>query len=76
LSERLIDKSLVKVNQKGYLQIHDVIRDMAKDVVKRQSLQEVGERSHICDFIEAKEVLENDKVNHSIYEKVKVEIFT
>jgi Mn-dependent DtxR family transcriptional regulator len=73
---RLIDKSLVKVSQKGYLQMHDVIRDMARDVVRRQSLQEVGERSHLCDFIEAKEVLENDKVNHSIYEKVKVEIFT
>jgi hypothetical protein len=74
---RLIDKSLVKVGQKGYLQMHDVIiRDMARDVVKRQSLQEVGERSHLYDFIEAKEVLENDKVNHSIYEKVKVEIFT
>jgi hypothetical protein len=56
--------------------MHDVIiRDMARDVVKRQSLQEVGERSHLYDFIEAKEVLENNKVNHSIYEKVKVEIF-
>jgi hypothetical protein len=73
---RLIDKSLVKVSQKGYLQMHDVIRDMARDVVKRQPLQEVGERSHLYDFIEAKEVSENDKVNHSIYEKVKVEIFT
>lgn len=56
--------------------MHDVIRDMARDVVKRQPLQEVGERSHLYDFIEAKEVSENDKVNHSIYEKVKVEIFT
>ncbi|CAK9253780.1 unnamed protein product, partial [Sphagnum jensenii] len=58
---RLIDKSLEKVSQKGYLQMHDVIRDMATDVVKRQWLQEVGERSYLCDFIEAKEVLENDK---------------
>lgn len=49
-----------------------MLYDMARDVVKRQSLQEVGERSHLCDFIEAKKVLENDKVNHSIYEKVKV----
>lgn len=41
--------------------MHDVIRDMARDVVKRQPLQEVGERSHLYDFIEAKEVSENDK---------------
>ncbi|CAM6011202.1 unnamed protein product [Sphagnum balticum] len=31
---RLIDKSLVKVGQKGYLQMHDVISDMARDVVR------------------------------------------
>jgi hypothetical protein len=57
----------VKKDENGYLQMHDVIRDMARDVVKKESLQEVGERSHLWDFIETKEVLHKDKVNHSIY---------
>jgi hypothetical protein len=64
---KLIEKSLVKKDENGYLQMHDVIRDMARDVVKKESLQEVGERSHLWDFIETKEVLHKDKVNHSIY---------
>ncbi|CAK9200126.1 unnamed protein product [Sphagnum troendelagicum] len=58
---KLIEKSLVKVDENGYLQMHDVIRDMARDVVKKESLQEVGERSHLWDFIETKEVLHKDK---------------
>ncbi|CAK9200268.1 unnamed protein product [Sphagnum troendelagicum] len=58
---KLIEKSLVKKDENGYLQMHDVIRDMARDVVKKESLQEVGERSHLWDFIETKEVLHKDK---------------
>jgi hypothetical protein len=58
---KLIEKSLVKKDKNGYLQMHDVIRDMARDVVKKESLQEVGERSHLWDFIETKEVLHKDK---------------
>ncbi len=64
---KLIEKSLVKVDENGYLQMHDVIRDMLRDVVKKESLQEVGERSHLWDSIEIKEVLHNDKVNHSVH---------
>jgi hypothetical protein len=63
---KLIQKSLVKVDEDGCLQMHDVIRDMARDVVKKESLQEVGERSHLWDFIETKEVLHKDKVKHSV----------
>jgi len=40
---------------------------MARDVVKKKSLQEVGERSHLWDSIEIKEVLQKNKVNHSIH---------
>jgi len=64
---KLIEKSLVKVDENGRLQMHDVIRDMARDVVKKKSLQEVGERSHLWDSIEIKEVLQKNKVNHSIH---------
>jgi hypothetical protein len=64
---KLIDKSLVKVDENGRLQMHDVIRDMARDVVKKESLQEVGERSHLWDSVEIKEVLHKDKVNHSVH---------
>jgi hypothetical protein len=61
---KLIEKSLVKVDENGYLQMHDVIRDMARDVAKKESLQEVGER---WDCIETKDMLNKDKVNHSVY---------
>jgi hypothetical protein len=50
---KLIEKSLVKVDENGYLQMHDVIRDMARDVVKKESLQ-VGECSRLWNFIETK----------------------
>jgi len=62
---RLIDKSLVKLDENKNFQMHAVLRDMGKGVVKRQSLQEVGKRTHLWEPLETKEVLENDKVKSS-----------
>ncbi len=62
---RLIDKSLVKLDENENFQMHAVLRDMGKGVVKRQSLQEVGKRTHLWEPLETKEVLENDKVKSS-----------
>ncbi len=45
--------------------MHEILRDMAKGVVKRQSLQEVGKRTHLWEPLETNEVLENDEVKSS-----------
>ncbi|CAM6016151.1 unnamed protein product [Sphagnum balticum] len=58
---RLIDKSLVKLDENENFRMHEILRDMAKGVVKRQSLQEVGKRTHLWEPLETNEVLENDE---------------
>ncbi|KAH8960393.1 hypothetical protein BDL97_06G130100 [Sphagnum fallax] len=58
---RLIDKSLVKLDIHKRIRTHDVLRDMGRDVVRRQSLQEVGECIHLWEHRKAREVFEKGK---------------
>jgi hypothetical protein len=58
---------LEKIDQNGYLQMYDVIHDMARDVVNKELLQDIGKHFHLWDFIDTKEILEKNKVHHSIY---------
>jgi hypothetical protein len=61
---RLIDKSLVKLDIHKRIRTHDVLRDMGRDVVRRQSLQEVGECIHLWEHRKAREVFEKGKVSN------------
>jgi hypothetical protein len=47
---KLIDKSLVKLDENKNFQMHAVLRDMGKGVVKRQSSQEVAKRTHLWEL--------------------------
>lgn len=57
---RLLDKSLVKLDS-GRLSMHDVIRDMGRDVVIRASPKPEG-RTHLWDTTTAAKVLRKNKV--------------
>jgi hypothetical protein len=60
--QNLMDRSLVKVNDKGDLVMHDQLRDMGRRIVKEVSNYEYRKQSRIWDKEEAKEVLFNDTV--------------
>jgi len=59
--QNLKDRSLVKVNDKGNLVMHDQLRDMGRQIVKEASNYN-REQSRIWDKEEAKEVLFNETV--------------
>ena len=44
---RLIDKSLVEEDSSGRLSMHDLLRDMGRDVVRKQSPLNEGKQSHL-----------------------------
>jgi hypothetical protein len=60
--QNLKDRSLVKVNDKGNLVMHDQLRDMGQRIVKEASNYKYREQSRIWDKEEAKEVLFNETV--------------
>jgi hypothetical protein len=60
--QNLKDRSLVKVNDKGNLVMHDQLRDMGRQIVKEASSYECGNQSRIWDKEEARMVLLNGTV--------------
>jgi len=60
--QNLKDRSLVKVNDKGNLVMHDQLRDMGQQIVKEASSYECDKQSRIWDKEEARMVFFNEKV--------------
>jgi hypothetical protein len=58
----LMNRSLVKVNDKGNLVMHDQLRDMGRQIVKEASNYECRKQSRIWDKEDARMVLFNEKV--------------
>jgi hypothetical protein len=63
---RLMDRSLVKVDKEGRLGMHDVLRDMGRDIVKREA-RGVEERTHLWDAGSAMKVLSCRKASVYVY---------
>jgi hypothetical protein len=55
----LMDKSLVKLDGDGRIVMHDLLRDMGREVVKNQSLMDKAPPSHLWDPEMAERVLAN-----------------
>jgi hypothetical protein len=62
---RLMDRSLVRVDDIGRLRMHDVLRDMGRDIVKKEA-QRPEEQTHLWDATTAQKVLRLRKVSVEI----------
>jgi hypothetical protein len=60
--QNLKDRSLVKVNDKCNLVMHDQLRDMGRRIVKEASNHECRKQSRIWDKEEARRVISNQMV--------------
>jgi energy-coupling factor transporter ATP-binding protein EcfA2 len=60
--QNLMDRSLVKVTNRGNLAMHDQLCDMGRQIVKEVSSYECRKQSRIWDKDEARMVLFNEKV--------------
>jgi hypothetical protein len=63
--ETLRGRSLIKVNAIGKITMHDLLRDMGREVVRETSPKEPGKRTRIWNQEDAWNVLEQQKVRKS-----------
>ncbi|KAM4088365.1 hypothetical protein ACJW30_07G064700 [Castanea mollissima] len=62
----LIDKSLVTIDEKNKLRTHDLLEDMGKEIVRRESPEEPGKRSRLWFHEDVRHVLEENKGTNKI----------
>ncbi|KAI9114186.1 hypothetical protein K1719_014836 [Acacia pycnantha] len=63
----LIDKSLVIIDDKGILSMHDILQEMGKTIVFQESPNDAGKRSTIWSLEDANSVLEGKKGSEAIH---------
>ncbi|GMY19601.1 TMV resistance protein N-like [Fagus crenata] len=56
----LVDKSLIFIEETGTLWMHDLLQEMGKEIVRRESLKEPGGRSRLWLYEDARHVLTNN----------------
>jgi len=59
----LVEKSLIKISLDGKVTLHDLIKDMGREIVRRESPKEPGKRSRLWFLEDIVQVLEDNKVN-------------
>lgn len=63
----LVDKSLVTLSCNNKLQIHDLLQEFGREIVRQQSVKEPGKRSRLWYYEDVCQVLKKNKVKESIY---------
>jgi hypothetical protein len=59
----LVEKSLIFINEMGTLWMHDLLQEMGKEIVRRESPKELGGRSRLWLYEDALHVLKNSRVS-------------
>jgi hypothetical protein len=62
--ERLKDKALIAISEDNVISMHDILQEMGREVVRRESSKDPEKRSHLWDPDEIYDVLKNDKVKN------------
>jgi hypothetical protein len=58
----LIGKSLITINIRGQLVMHDLLQDMGREIVRQESPKEPGKRSRLWFHKDVRDVLEENMV--------------
>ncbi|CAJ1947541.1 unnamed protein product [Sphenostylis stenocarpa] len=78
----LVEKSLVKISLDGNVTLHDLIEDMGREIVRKESPKEPGKRSRLWLLEDIVQVLEENKgtsqieiicMDFPLYEEVEIE---
>jgi len=62
----LLDKALISVDFENCIQMHDLIQETGKQIVREESLKNPGQRSRLCDPKEVCNVLKNNRVRDAL----------
>jgi len=66
----LIERALIKVKRNNKLEMHPLIQDMGREIIRRRSPTELGERSRLWFHEDVKDILENNTVRTFVIMKV------
>ncbi|XP_061361196.1 disease resistance protein RPV1-like [Gastrolobium bilobum] len=64
--ERLKDKALIIISEDNVISVHDIIQEMAWEIVCQESSEDLGSRSHLGDANDIYELLKYDKGSMAI----------
>ncbi|KAG5069216.1 hypothetical protein JHK85_001593 [Glycine max] len=64
--ERLKDKALVTISEDNVISMHDIIQEMAWEIVRQESIEDPGNRSRLIDPNDVYEVLKYNKGTEAI----------
>lgn len=62
--QNLIDKCLITIDKDNKLMMHQLLRDMGREIVRQESLEDLGKRSRLWDHVDAFSVLRKDIVRN------------
>nr|WIL60045.1 nodulation protein [Melilotus officinalis] len=63
---RLLDKALIRVDFENCIQMHDLIQEMGKQIVREECLKNPGQRSRLFDPKEVCDVLKNNRGSENV----------
>ncbi|XP_040998079.1 disease resistance protein RUN1-like [Juglans microcarpa x Juglans regia] len=63
---RLKEKCLININRDQYVEMHDLLHEMGKEIVQQESSKEAGKRSRLWSFEDVRHVLEENTATDSI----------
>ncbi|KAI9073759.1 hypothetical protein K1719_044256 [Acacia pycnantha] len=64
--DNLIDKALITISRGNTVEIHDLLQEMAEDIVREESIRDPRGRSRLNDAKEIQDVLKNNKGTEAI----------
>ncbi|KAG2668000.1 hypothetical protein I3760_15G139900 [Carya illinoinensis] len=64
--KKLNDKCLITIDEYDQLEMHDLLEDMGKEIIRQESPEEPGKRSRLCFHDDVREVLERNKGTEQI----------
>ncbi|KAK4269196.1 hypothetical protein QN277_022384 [Acacia crassicarpa] len=64
--DNLINKALITISRDNTVEIHDLLQEMAEDIVREESIGDPGKRSRLNDTKEIQDVLKNNKGTDAI----------
>ena len=70
--ERLKDKALIVISEDDVVSMHDILEEIAWEIVRQESREDIGSHSRLGDVDDINKVFENDKV---IVPKLKIIYF-
>ncbi|TQD78228.1 hypothetical protein C1H46_036229 [Malus baccata] len=66
----LIDRALITVSEEGQLEMHDLLEEMGREIVRQESILEPGRRSRLWNYEDAHKVLTQNMTTKAVQSRI------